>query len=146
MKPILIAILLFAGTVSKSFATDGPAVAPTVLKSFQNTFPHATEVNWIVAQDLYKAVFLLNRQFVTVYYNPDGTMAILTRHIAAASLPVLLQAQLRNSYKNQWVTEVLEVTTEGGLQYFATLENADTITTLRATSTTWSLYQKSRKD
>lgn len=146
MKTILIAVVLFASTFTKSYATDGAAVEPNVLKSFQSTFSTATEVDWSRSEGLYKAVFLLNGQYVTAYFNEDGNMAGVARHIAATSLPVLLQTELKNGYKGQWVTDVLEVTTENGLQYYATLENADTKTTLRATSTTWSLYEKSRKD
>jgi hypothetical protein len=146
MKTLLIAVALLAGTFTKSFAASDPAVEPSVLKSFNNTFAHATEVDWSRSEDLYKAVFLLNGQYVTAYFKEDGTMAAISRHISAASLPIILQTGLKNDYNGQWVSDVIEVTTDGGLQYYATLENANSKVVVKATATTWSTYQKQRKD
>lgn len=144
MKPILIAAFLLASTLTKSFASDG--VEPTVLRSFQTTFASATEVDWSVSHDLYKAVFFLNGQYVTAYFKEDGTMQALSRHISATALPIILQTALKNEYKGQWVSDVLEITSEGGVQYYATLENAETQMVLRSSSTTWSTFQKQHKN
>lgn len=146
MKPILIAALLFVSTV-KSFAGDGRnTVEPAVLKSFQTTFAGAANVDWSTTEELYKAVFFLNGQNVTAYYKADGTMQALSRHISAANLPMLLQTAVKNNYKSQWVSDVLEVTNEGGLQYYVTLEDADSKLILKSSSTIWTLFQKGRKD
>jgi len=146
MKPILIAVALLTRTFTKSFASDGPTVEPTVLKSFKTTFANATEVDWSTTQDLYKAVFSLNGQYVTAYFKEDGTMQALVRHINTTNLPIILQTALKNNYKGQWVSDVLEVTSDGSLHYYVTLENADTKTILKSSSTTWSNYQKQHKD
>ncbi len=146
MKTLLIAVALLAGTFTKSFAANEPAVAPTVLKTFNHTFTKATEVSWSVTNDFYKAVFFLNNQYITAYFKYDGTMAAITRHIPTASLPIVLQTALKNDYKSQWVSDVLEVTNENGLQYYVTLETADTTVILKSSSTTWSTYEKQRKD
>jgi len=145
MKPILIAVALLASTFTKSFASDGPTVEPTVLKSFKTTFANATEVDWSTTQDLYKAVFLLNGQYITAYYNGDGTMQALSRHISAASLPMMLQTTLKTDYKNLWITDVFEVTNDNGLHYYVTLENADTKVILKSLATTWGTYLKVKK-
>jgi hypothetical protein len=144
MKPILIAVALLASTFTKSFAADG--VEPSVLKSFKSTFATATEVDWSMTQDLYKAVFFLNGQYVTAYFKEDGNMAALTRHISATNLPIILQTALKNDHKGLWVTDVFEVTNDGGVRYYVTLENADTKIVLKSNSTTWSTYQKQHKD
>jgi hypothetical protein len=144
MKPSLIAVALLASTLTKSFAADG--VEPTVLKSFKTTFATATEVGWSKAEDFYRAEFFLNGQYITAYYKADGTMAALTRHISASTLPMILQTGLKNQYKDQWVTDVFEVTNDGGVQYYVTLENANTKVILKSSSNTWSTYQKQHKD
>ena len=144
MKPILIAVALFASTFTKSFAADG--VQPSVLKTFKSTFATATEVDWSMTQDLYKAVFFLNGQYVTAYFKEDGNMAALTRHISAANLPIILQTALKNDYKELWVTDVFEVSNDSGLQYYVTLENAAEKVILKSSSTTWTTYQKQHKD
>jgi hypothetical protein len=146
MKPILIAVALLAGTFTKSFAADGPTVEPVVLKSFHATFANATEVGWSTSQDFFKAVFFLNGQNITAYYNADGTLQGLSRHISAVTLPVMLQTALKNDYKEQWVSDVLEVTNEDGVQYYVTVEDAGQRIVLKSTTTTWRTYQKVRKD
>lgn len=146
MKPILIAVALLAGTLTKTFASEVPAVQPTVLKSFKSTFANATEVGWSTTEDLYKAEFALNGRYITAYYTADGTMAALTRHIGATELPVILQTAIKNDYKDQWVSDVLEVTTDGGVQYYVTLENADSKVILKSASTVWNTFKKERKD
>src|SRR3954447_24357028 len=118
MKPILIAVALLAGTFTKSFASEEPVVQPTVLKSFKTTFANATEVDWSTTQNLYKADFSLNGRYVTAYYNSDGSMAALTRHISVSELPVILQTAIKNDYKGQWVSDVFEVTNDDGLRYY----------------------------
>ena len=146
MKPILIAVALLASTFTKSFAAEVPAVQPTVLKSFKTTFAGATEVGWSTTQDLYKAEFSLNGQYVTAYFKEDGSMQALIRHISVANLPIILQTALKNDYKGHWVTDIMEVTSDGGLQYYVTLENADAKVVLKSSSTVWSRYQKQHKD
>lgn len=147
MKPILIAVALLAGTFTKSLATDiVPAVEPSVLKSFNTTFASATEVDWSTTNDLYKAQFALNGQYITAYFKEDGTMQALVRHISVNHLPIILQTALKNSYKGQWVSDVLEVTKEGGLQYYVTLENADSKLVVKSSATTWTTFQKEHKN
>ena len=145
MKSLFIAALLLVGTF-KSFAHDGSSVEPVVLKSFKTTFANAVEVDWSQSNDLYKAQFFLNGQHVTAYFKEDGSMQALARHISTNALPVLLQTSLQNSYKNQWVSDVLEVTNDGNVQYYATVENAHSKVILKATASAWSTFQKQRKD
>ena len=146
MKPILIAVALLAGTFTKSVAAEVPAVQPTVLQSFKTTFTNATEVGWSTTKDLYKADFALNGRYVTAYFREDGTMQALVRHISADNLPIILQTALKNNHKGEWVTDILEVTSENGVQYYVTLENADAQIVLKSSSTTWSTYQKQHKN
>ena len=145
MKPILIAVALLAGTFTKSFAAEVPAVQPTVLQSFKTTFTTATEVGWSTTKDLYKADFSLNGRYVTAYFREDGTMQALVRHISADNLPLILQNSLKNKHNGAWVTDVLEVTSDNDVQYYVTLENANSQVVLKSSSTTWSTYQKQHK-
>jgi hypothetical protein len=146
MKAILIAVTLLAGTFTKSFANDGGIVDPAVLKSFKSTFASATEVDWSYSKDLYKAVFFLDGHAVTAYYNTDGTLAVLSRHITTATLPVMLQAALKNNYTNKWIADVYEVTSEAGVEYYATLEDADCKLVLKSSGAFWNTFQKSSKN
>ena len=72
MRIVFIAALLLAGTF-KSFDNNGVSVEPGVLKSFQATFANAKEAGWSLSNDLYKAVFFLNGQYITAYFKEDGS-------------------------------------------------------------------------
>jgi hypothetical protein len=147
MKTVVIALTLLASVFTKSsFANDANAVAPEVLKAFQSTFAAAKGADWTVADDLYKVQFSLDGQYITAFYKMDGTIAAITRHIASVQLPVNLLAALKNDYKEYWISELFELSNDEGVQYYVTLENADTKMVLKSSTATWSLYQRNRKD
>lgn len=146
MKPLFIALALLASVFTKtSFAAD-PDVAPVVLKSFETQFVQAKEVTWSYTSGLYKAVFFLNNQQVVAYYDGDGLMVAVTRNITSLQLPLALQVSLKNECaENQWIADLFEVTSENGVEYFATLQTADTKEVLKASPTTgWFIYQKAK--
>lgn len=146
MKTLAIAFTLFASVVTtSSYASDG-TVTPEVLKSFQSKFATAKNADWSVTQDLYKVQFLLDGQCITAFYNADGSMAAITRHISPSQLPVSLQAALKNNYKGQWIADLFELSTDESVQYYVTLEDANTQVVLKSTSTSWGQFQKSRKN
>jgi hypothetical protein len=148
MKPLFIAFALLASVITtSSFAAD-PAVAPVVLKSFETQFVQAKEVAWSYTSGLYKAVFFLNNQQVVAYYDAEGTMVAVTRNITSLQLPLALQASLKNECAdNQWIADLFEVTSENGVEYFATLETADAKVVLKASpASSWTTYQKAKKE
>lgn len=147
MRTFVIAATLAATLFAKrSFASDGVAIAPEVLRSFQSTFATAQEADWSVTPDFYKVQFALNGQYITAFYKSDGTMAALTRNISSQQLPVSLQATVKNDYKDYWISGLFELSNDEGVQYYVTLENADATMILKSSGSTWSLFQKQRKD
>lgn len=145
MKTILIAFTLLASVVTTtSHASDG-IVTPEVLQSFQSKFATAKNAGWSVTQGLYKVQFLMDGQSITAFYNEDGTMAAVTRHIAPAQLPVSLQTVLKNTYKDHWISGLFELSNDEGVQYYVTLEDADTQVVLKSAAASWSVFQKNRK-
>src|SRR5215217_6332016 len=143
MKKFVIAFTLVASVFTKSsFANNGAAIAPEVLKSFQSTFAAAKDADWSVTQNMYKVQFALNEQHITAFYNQDGSMAALTRNISPLQLPVSLQASLKNNYKGYWIAELFELSNDDGVQYYVTLENADGKLVLKSTAATWNYFQK----
>ena len=146
MKPLLIAFTFLTVLFSQpSFATE-KNVTPTVLKSFEKTFTTAKAVEWVVSQNLYKARFELNGQVVCAYYNNEGALMAVTRNITAHQLPFVLQTNLMKGHENHWITELFELSNEGGTTYYAVLETADSKVMLQSVGKTWSPYQKARKD
>jgi hypothetical protein len=146
MKSLVIAFTLLATVLtSTAFAAD-PKVSPVVLRSFNKTFTTATEVDWSVTNNMYKAQFGLNGQTVTAYYQADGTMIAVTRNISSNQLPVTLQVELKKDYENFWISGLFELSDEGGTEYYATLESADEKVILKSISNnSWSRYKKLSK-
>jgi hypothetical protein len=148
MKPLLIASIAIASFFTKAnAATPTPKdVAPAILQSFQNAFAGVKQVAWSSTDaNLYKAEFVLNEQYVTAFYNPNGELVALTRNIASYQLPVVLQATLKKDYSNYWISDLFELANEEGTTYYVTLETADTKLTLKSNLSTWTTYQKSKK-
>lgn len=139
-------ILMLAITISTLSAFAGEEVNPRVLASFKNEFASAKEVAWTVTADYFKAEFTFNGQYVNAFYNTDGELMGLTRNITSLDLPMNLQASLKKSYEDFWISDLFEITRSNNTGYYITLENADTKIVLKATAgEDWSIYKKVKK-
>lgn len=140
-------ILTLAIAVSTLGAFAGEAnVTDKVLKAFNTEFTTAKDVQWTIGADYYLASFVYNEKYVNAYYNEEGELMGLTRNITTASLPVSLQAGLKNEYGSYWVSDLVEVTKSEGTAYYVTLENADTKLVLKAAGGyEWNQYKKIKK-
>ena len=145
MKRLVLTLTIALSLISlSSFATD-VKVNPAALKSFNNSFKNATEVNWTVGNEFYKASFTLSGQYVSAYYNAEGKMLALTRNISSTQLPIALQANMKKNYEGFWITDLFEMTNEDGTSYYVTLENADTSVVLKSNNQNWEKFKKQSK-
>lgn len=138
-------MLLSVSLSSFASETKDIKVSSSVLQAFQKNFSAAKEVSWTVSQNYYKANFSMNGQFVTAFYNNDGSMMAMTKNIASTQLPVALQTSLRQQYSQYWISDLFEMATEEGTSYYITLEDGDTRLVLKSDNAEWSTYQKQRK-
>jgi hypothetical protein len=147
MKRLLVIITVTLSLISlSSFATEkGDDVSPRAIKSFNSSFKNATEVNWTVSSNYYKANFALNGQYVSAFYDAEGNMIALTRNISSLQLPITLQADLKKNYDCYWISDVMEVANDEGTSYYITLETADTQIILKSNSDSWGTFKKQRK-
>lgn len=145
MKSLFIAITVLSSFFAQ--AGKGPGdVAPEAIKSFQRTFNNASEVSWTTSENLFKVSFQVSGQYASAYYNSAGQMVVVTRNISPLQLPVVLLASIKKDYARQWISDLVEVTDDGGTHYFITLEDADQKLTLKSEgSTIWNKHQKQDK-
>ena len=144
MKRLLFTLTIACALIStSSFANE--TVTPQVLRSFQTSFKNATQVDWTVSADLFKASFSFNGQFVTAYFQKEGKMIALTRNISSVNLPITLQADLKSEYEDYWITDLFEVANEEGTTYYVTVENSDSKVVLKSFGSSWTTFQKERK-
>lgn len=145
MKRIVITLTVLFSLVSLSSFANEEKVNARVLESFQSNFKNATEVDWTVSENFYKADFSLNGQYVAAYYDEAGQLIALTRNISSTQLPISLQTNLKKDHEAYWISDLFEVANEQGTTYYVTLENADTKMVLKSSGTNWTTYQKQRK-
>lgn len=146
MKRLLVILTVALSFVSlSSFANGEDEVSPTAINSFNSSFKTATEVKWTVTDNYFKADFALNGQYVSAFYDTDGTMIALTRNISSLQLPIALQADLKKDYDAYWISDVMEVANEGGTSYYITVETADTQLILKSDGDFWNSFKKLRK-
>ena len=144
MKKMILALAIMVSTLS-AFAGE-ENVDPKVLASFKTEFATAKDINWSAGSNYFKAEFVFNGLHVNAYYNSDGELLGLTRYITLLDLPMNLQASLKKTYSNYWVSDLFEVTKTEETGYYITLENADTKLVLKATSDDdWNVYKKVKK-
>jgi hypothetical protein len=145
MKRLFFILALMASLVSFSSYANDKKVSAVVLQSFNNSFKNATEVDWTAGENFYKAEFNLDGQYLTAFFGYDGKFMAVTKQISPVQLPINLQAALKKHQEGLWITSLFEVASETGTSYYITLEDADKRIIYKATSSTWSVYQKQFK-
>ncbi|MDI3318601.1 hypothetical protein [Pinibacter soli] len=131
---LIITISAFANPISNAQA------------NFNKQFKQATNVNWSKVGEREKVCFTLDGRAVCAYYDTDGKLYSITRSLLSTELPLILSADLKQSYSDFWITNISEVANGEGTTYYATLENADHELVLKSTNISeWSVYQKFKK-
>ena len=139
-------ILAMAASLTgfSSFAADN-TVSPAALESFRYTFKHASEVNWTAGENFYKAEFVQDGQYLTAFFDGDGSFLAVTKNITSTQLPVKLQTSLKKEQEGFWITNLMEVAKESGTSYYVTLESADSRIILKSSGSSWEEYRKVTK-
>lgn len=146
MKSLLITLIALGSFLGVSAQSQNDfKVSAAVLSSFNTSFKQASGAQWQTADAYYKVSFELNGQYVNAFYDCSGALAAVTRNVSSLQLPITLQADLRSSYEPYWISELFELSNEGGTTYYVTLEDAETKITLQSVGNSWQVYQKHRK-
>jgi hypothetical protein len=120
-------------------------VSQKVLDAFKSEFSNATEVEWSVGQDYYKATFNYNGKYVFAYYDESGELLGMARNLSPVDLPIALQANLKKNYEGFWVSDLFEAVKGDDTSYYITLENADTKLVLQSSENNWRQFTKTKK-
>ena len=147
MKRILTSLTLALVLLSTTSFANEKNVNDAAIRSFSSSFRTASQVEWSVTENFFKASFVLNGQHAAAYYNQDGSFVALTRNVCSTQLPVALQAQLKDQMATGtfWISELFEVASETETAYYVTLENADSQLVLKSSGANWTTFQKQRK-
>jgi hypothetical protein len=145
MKKIFF-ILGFFMIVSVCSAYPSERVSPKVLASFKTEFLTAENVEWETGTNYFRAAFSMNGQRVFAFYSVGGELISIARYISSLQLPINLFGSLKNDYSKYWISDLFELSNGDGVQYYVTLETAETKVTMQSTNgSAWSTYSKSKK-
>jgi hypothetical protein len=143
---LAIALALTAG-IGITFANDNHGINKSVMNSFNQDFKSATNVKWEQKKNLEKATFSYDNQVMFAYYAQNGFLVAVSRNISSENLPIKLQADLKNSYGNYWISDLFENNAHQETAYYVTLENADQKLILKSDNASeWSVYQRVSKE
>ena len=145
MKKIVFVLGLLV-TMGVCSAYPSERVSQKVLASFKTEFTSAKDVEWETGNNYFKATFTMNEQRIFAYYNVDGQLLSIARHISSIQLPVNLYTALKNDHSKYWISDLFEVSNSEGLHYYVTLETADSKLVMHSgNGGSWSKYSKNKK-
>ena len=123
MKKKLCALLFFMFFMSYLYA--GLPVNEKVLKSFNETFKQAKDVEWFVSpgMDTYLAYFKKDDIDYRITYDKDGRFLYSIRYYKEDNLPMYILFKLRDKYKGRSIYGVTEVINDGGIYYNIVMED-----------------------
>ncbi len=141
-------VILAAVITSTVFAKDiKSSIDPDIYYSFAQKFSNAKEVSWKTTGKYIKASFTLDNQVTFAYFSQSGELLGVSRNITFFELPINLQTELRRNYRDGWITDLFELASDEQTVYFATMESAAQIISLKNEgSIAWSVSKKIKKD
>lgn len=145
MKLIILTLTALLSLGSFQSKAQDVKVSTAVVNAFNAAFKNTTEVQWKESGAYYKADFTMNGQFINAYYDQNANLVAVTKNISTVQLPVTLQAKLKQTYSDYWVSDLFELSDESGTSYYVTVENGDTKTTLKSVSNDWTKFKKQNK-
>ena len=105
MKRIFfILAVTFSLTSLSSFASD-IKISPAALESFKYSFKHASEVNWTAGENFYKADFLQDGQYLTAFFDGDGSFLAVTKNITSTQFPLSNSLVTSSKKSNKFVRQ-----------------------------------------
>lgn len=144
----------FAGIPGSSHRTDAssltrPAgdISGTVRTSFKKEFKNAELISGDVTQNLTTLTFSLNGVVMSAFYSSNGELLAISRNILTSQLPLNLMLEIKGNYKDYWVTDLFEMSSQEENAYYITLENASSRLVLKSLdNSSWEVYRKTNKD
>ena len=139
---------LFAALMLISTVTFAQGIIPSekLQKEFSLEFAQATDVKWEKVADYYKASFIEDGQYFTVYFNASNKLESISRNIGTNMLPLSLQKDLKNKVsESSWIADCFELSMENGTEYYVVVESENEKTIYQAGDYNWSVYKTTSK-
>ena len=128
--------LFFIYFLVAGFSADASpsTINEKLLKSFQQSYPHAFQVNWLELAETDVVYFEQDGIRATNFYKKDGSFIRSTRYYQEANLPYYLIAVIKERFPEKKIYCVTEISTPNEISYYIKIEDAKTWRTLQADS------------
>lgn len=128
MKTIMLVLLL---AFSQALQAKGPHTDEKVLDLFKKTYPDAQKIIWDTKLDLYYVYFEKDGISCRMYYDKGGDIVSSDRYYTDERiLPPVVLNKIKKEYPAYKIKGVTELTNDGSVRYFPTLENGKRIVKL----------------
>ena len=135
MKRYLVTLVVFLAVLGNSAIARGDEfVNFKIREAFKKEFSSARQIHWVKIknENIYEAQFIYNDERLCAFYDENGQLLVISRSIAAASLPMLVTKKVNKQYKDYKLQEVLEFVCEGSTSYVLVLEKNSVRLTIQA--------------
>ena len=105
-----------------------------LLRSFNEQFPKAEQVNWEESRDGYTVNFVEDGVRSHIVYDKEGAFISSVRYYRERTLPYYLLNILKKRYAGKTIFSVTEISTVSNIEYDVKLEDARTWLTVRVDS------------
>lgn len=121
---IIVLVLLMNVIGGRVFAADGENVSPRVKEAFKKEFPDVKQAKWeeLGNHGIYSARFMYGDKELVAYFNKEGEMLASVRLVGKESLPFIVDRTIKKMYGDPEIIKIEELTLDGRLSYFFTIE------------------------
>jgi hypothetical protein len=145
MKKLFMLALVLTTLFTSAFSADPVNNNKAVVNAFNKSFSNATNVEWTINKEFHRAKFTVSGQVMYAYFTEDGELMAITRNIKVEQLPIALSSALSSKYKDYYLAELFELSSNGESTYYATVRNKNCSVTLQAYhSGTWKIFKKEK--
>ncbi len=147
MKKIILSAAIVLALFSTAFANYPDKATDRATASFHKDFIRVATLQSEVINNHVRFTFQENNETRYAYYDFQGNLVGVVQHMLTSSLPDDLQKEIKKHYSNYWVTELFQVTTENGVNYYIQLTNADETVVLKSEDGFgWQRYTSKKTD
>ncbi len=129
-------ILLGANIFASNAGNDNRKknINEQLLRSFNEQFPKAEQVNWEESRDGYTVNFVEDGVRSHIVYDKEGAFVSSVRYYRERTLPYYLLNILKKRYTGKTIFSVTEISTVSNIEYDVKLEDTRTWLTVRVDS------------
>ena len=142
-KNIVLTVAILFMAITATFASPANPVPQSIISKWQQDFKNANGSSWKKVDKYYKASFTINNQLMEAFYDSKGTLTGTSRYITVSQLPLALSKEVYNKKAEFQISEIFELLTDKGTEYFITYNNKDSKLVYKSYGNYWTRYTRS---